>query len=649
MKKIVLFSLLQFVLVSAQFSGEQKHILDSLNKSKEIFQKKNDLKNLSQIYYALGKFYDEAGDISSSNKMILLTIETAKKINDKERLGKSLNYLASNYSYQGKSPEAVKTYYQAYSVFEQLKDSSKMAQVLINLGSEYVESGDFKKALETELKALKIKELAKDSSNIAYYYEQIAEIYFAMKNYPKWKEYVYAAYKLAENPDYTSFLTRIKILNELAEINRKENKIYEAEKIYNQIYDLSLKEEYLKGQSLALTNLVPVYIQQAKLKEAEKAAFKSLEIDRKLERISGVVYNLIQLGKLNRTLSRYTKAEEYALEGLALAKKLKYHDDILNGLNELYMINKSTGKTAAALKYFEEYSDLKDSLFSRDANKQIAEMQTKYETEKKENRIKLLNQQNEIQQSQLNYQKMAILIILVLAVLLFATGYFFYKQRRIKAELSALAAEHKMLRSQMNPHFIFNSLNAIQNFLLKNDSYKTADYLSDFASLMRLILTGSRSDFITLEQEEKIITYYLELQSIRFNNKFEYQVNFSGDINKEYQLIPPMLLQPFIENAVEHGLRKTEENGFIKIDFITDKNILKIVIEDNGSGINFADNEKRNEHISYSTQITNERIETLNRIYKTKITLLINDLSTTGGKGTKVEFNFPLNYNEGEK
>lgn len=634
-----------FSLLPAQLSADKQKTLDSLNNSLKIYQGKNDSQKSAETFYSLAKFHDQNDDIEKSNSMLEKTIALAEKTKDKKLLGQALNYLASNYSYQGNSDQSILIFRKAFDTFSQIKDSSKMSKVLINLGSEYVEKGNVKKALETELLALKIKESCKDSSQIAYYYEQIAEIYFSMKNFEKWKEFVMTAHRLAQNPNYTSFLTTIKILNELAEVNRRESRIYEAEKIYNKIYEMCLKEDYIKGQSVALTNLVPVYIQQAKLPQAEKAANKSLEIDLKLNRISGIIYNYIQLGKLNRILKNPVKAAGFAEKGTMLAKQYNYADDIITGLNELYLISKDLGQTAKALKYFEEYGELKDSLYSRDINKQMAEMQTKFETEKKEQKIKLLDNENKLQKSRLQNQQILIAGIIIVTIFIITAWYFVFKQRRTRSELKMLQAEQKMLRSQMNPHFIFNSLNAIQNFLLKNDTYKTADYLSDFSSLMRLILTSSRSDYINLENEEKIIRYYLELQKIRFNNSFDFTVNFSENTDKENRLIPPMLLQPFIENAVEHGIRSLTSGGKIDINFEEKNDNLFISIIDNGVGISSGNAGKRSEHISYSTKITEERIENINKIYNTSIKMIISDLTGTNETGTKVEFIIPVDIN----
>jgi sensor histidine kinase YesM len=203
--------------------------------------------------------------------------------------------------------------------------------------------------------------------------------------------------------------------------------------------------------------------------------------------------------------------------------------------------------------------------------------------------------------------------------------------------------EHKMLRSQMNPHFIFNSLMAIQNYMLKNDAEKSADYLAEFASLIRLILTSSRSDKISLNDEIKITNYYLSLQKMRFKNKFEYSIFVGDNIDRESYSIPPMLIQPFVENAVEHGLRLFKNNdGRIIVNFMIEDSELIITIEDNGPGISTDEIKNDNDHISYATQITNERIMTIDNMKGGKITLLINNIIEDGiTKGTLVKFLIP--------
>ncbi|MDX9923360.1 MAG: histidine kinase, partial [Ignavibacteriaceae bacterium] len=524
--------------------------IDSLQAIANNFLKTNDSFNTVRTYYQMAKIYDRIGELKKSNELLKKSLQDAQKLPDNKLVGQISNYLASNYSIEGKRKEALELYENAFKEFSEIKDTMRMSAVLMNIGTEYVSLSDYKKAIEYELKALTLKEESKDSSNIAYFHISLAELFFKIRNFDKWEEFLFIANKLSVNEEYASFSTRAKTLNELGEYYRRKNNINKSIETYKTLYNISTKNNYTNGISIALVNLVPIYIRVGDFINAEKAAFKSLELDRKGENVSGVIYNLVQLGMLNRTLNRNSSAKKYLIEGLELSKKYNSKENEVRAYEELYLVNKNLADYKEALFYFEKYSSERDSLLDQETKRNINEIETKYESEKKEARINFLKKENDLQIKELAQQQILIFAVIITSLLFLILGFIYYKNTKIKAELKTVIMEHKMLRSQMNPHFIFNSLMAIQNYMLKNDAEKSADYLAEFASLIRLILTSSRSDKISLNDEIKITNYYLSLQKMRFKNKFEYSIFVGDNIDRESYSIPPMLIQPFVENAV---------------------------------------------------------------------------------------------------
>jgi LytS/YehU family sensor histidine kinase len=200
----------------------------------------------------------------------------------------------------------------------------------------------------------------------------------------------------------------------------------------------------------------------------------------------------------------------------------------------------------------------------------------------------------------------------------------------------------------MNPHFVFNSLTAIQSYIFRNEPYLAGKYLANFSKLVRLILENSRLDLIPISKEVETLTHYLELQSLRFEGKFEYSIYIDPDIDTEHHTIPPMLAQPFIENAIEHGIIHLSEKGIIKISFILSSTSILLEVEDNGVGIEksaLINQEKRKEFISLATRITNERLANLKKVYGQRVRMEIKDLSTVSSedkRGTFIRFSIPL-------
>jgi sensor histidine kinase YesM len=176
--------------------------------------------------------------------------------------------------------------------------------------------------------------------------------------------------------------------------------------------------------------------------------------------------------------------------------------------------------------------------------------------------------------------------------------------------------EMKALRSQMNPHFLFNSINSIEHYIITNERDKAADYLNRFSRLMRLILQNSRSQKVPLSSELEALQLYVDLERIRFKVPFEYDIELEPSVNPNDVEIPPMLIQPFVENAIWHGIQHKNEKGNIVLSFIVEDELLICTIDDDGVGRKIASEyskKSRKKHKSVGLKITEERISILNQ------------------------------------
>ncbi len=245
------------------------------------------------------------------------------------------------------------------------------------------------------------------------------------------------------------------------------------------------------------------------------------------------------------------------------------------------------------------------------------------------------------------YSKCPITAILstvaVLTFILVVAIVWFYRR---KDKLKIIELEQRLLLSQMNPHFVFNSLTAIQSYIFRNDPYMAGKYLANFSKLVRLILENSRAEYITISKEKETVTNYLELQLLRFENKFDYEIKVSPDIDLEHHLVPPMMAQPFLENAIEHGIIHLSSKGRIAISYnITEESII-LEVEDNGVGLDKSSEigeSKRTKHQSLATRITKERLRNLRKIHGKNIRMDIIDLaSVSNSSGTRVRFYIPI-------
>ncbi len=237
-------------------------------------------------------------------------------------------------------------------------------------------------------------------------------------------------------------------------------------------------------------------------------------------------------------------------------------------------------------------------------------------------------------------------------------GLFYGRERFLKFWADEEQRHHRQivelelrtLQLQMNPHFVFNALNSIQSYVMTHDALTANNYLSKFAHLIRLFLDSSRSKFISLAEEARMLTLYSEMEKLRFDNKFDFELTIDADVNK-YIEIPTMILQPFVENSINHGLRYKRNKGLLSIRFYYEAQYLICKIEDNGVGRKNADQIQARSRKGYNSQglkITAERLITYNKINETNIVFSISDKITdpfTSNEevGTVVEVKFPKN------
>ncbi|MFD2586749.1 MULTISPECIES: tetratricopeptide repeat-containing sensor histidine kinase [Flavobacteriaceae] len=334
------------------------------------------------------------------------------------------------------------------------------------------------------------------------------------------------------------------------------------------------------------------------------------------------------------------KAEYYASESLNAVKSLNNLYTETKSLQTLATIQEKKGDYQNALKNYKAANVLNDSLVSTDRKVEISRKEIQYEADKKEAlAVAEAERQRAIKNASLVGGGGVILASL------FAFISYRRKQRsdtaKKEAEFNATVAEVelKALRAQMNPHFIFNSLNSIGDYILNNNTQAASDYLAKFARLMRMTLENSDKQLITLEEDISLLNTYLAIEQKRFEKAFDFEIRVTDGLDTDEILLPPMLLQPFVENSIVHGLSKSEKGGEILINFISEQQKLICTVEDNGVGR--ATSKSRNGHQkknSMGMSITQNRIEVLNKTKGTNGSVKIVDKEL----GTKVIVSLPL-------
>ena len=378
---------------------------------------------------------------------------------------------------------------------------------------------------------------------------------------------------------------------------------------------------------------------------------------------------LLDIGKAHAGNKNYRVAFKYAEEGLTLAKNENIRPMMIDGnelLSEIYHHLRMDDKAYIHLR---QHTILKDSVLNRQFLWRLNNHKKAAEDEKKKAAIELLNKDNTIKDEQLNEESLlkkiffiGLVALIVMSVFIFRTLKLRQKNEKLKrqrlenelivqqldsqkrqAELRQQATELEMkaLRAQMSPHFIFNCLSSINRFILKNESEVASDYLTRFSRLIRLVLSNSKKPLISLEDELEMVRLYIEMERLRFKDSFDFNICFKSEIDISSISIPPLLLQPFAENAIWHGLMNKDGKGQLDISFGFNESMLICTISDNGIGRKKADELKSVKDVkgkSMGLQITTDRLSNFNKDSNSDTFFEITDIYDSEGHaaGTKV-------------
>jgi sensor histidine kinase YesM len=302
------------------------------------------------------------------------------------------------------------------------------------------------------------------------------------------------------------------------------------------------------------------------------------------------------------------------MNALSLSEKTGSKEGIKNTYEGLAELENKTGNFEHAFQYYKLFTQIKDGILNEKTNKEISFLKVQYETDKKDQQINNQELRHVFLQTRIYYGLLIGFLIIVIVVVL-----FYLRNRRFKKEYdhSLVKLELTLLKSQLNPHFVSNSLSAIKAFIDQQPE-RASQFLSKFARLIRRVLEQSEHPLIALQEELKTVELYMQIESLRLDYGFDYTIRIDPGIDKTDLMVPPLILQPTIENAIWHGLAPKNSRGHILIDIKREHDLLKFTIEDNGEGQKVSKEEVINplERKSFGLSITRKRIEILSKELK---------------------------------
>lgn len=642
-KYLLVFAILELI-CSVSFA-QYKREIDSVQKL--ILRSTNDSVKVDQLN-DLGGFRIKARDYNNGLDDLLEAQSLSKKINYNKGLGNSYHLIGVLLMNKNSYSEVMDYYNRAIQIKAELGDRKGIADVTSNMGIVYSDQGEYSKAIEKYFEALKIREEIKDLQGTGISLISIANIYFLQSNYKTALDYYLKALNLKGIEKYKFFLSDVNTNIGMAYLKLKE---YDKALSY---FNLAIKigEEIDDKQGIAInvSNLAEIYAANKDYPKALELLNRSLGLFEEIadKRYISEINNV--LGNIYDSLKQPKKAIECYNKQLAIAKSINSKINIKNAYEGLSRISQKTKNYVAAYNYYKLYIQIEDSIQSESVQKSVAELEKKYNTQKKEIEIVKLKAEQRIKdeqnqkRNQLIFGSIAIVIALsVVSLLLYNRNQL---QKKNALERKNFELERNALANQMNPHFIFNSLGSISGFVAENEKDKAIEYLGVFSKLIRYNLEQSREKLVSVDQEARMLRVYLHLQQLRFDNKFNYEVEVAEEVDATVAL-PPMFVQPFVENAILHGVVPKEGKGNILVSFkLNAMDELICIIADDGIGITESKKRKSvfdTKRKSLAMTITEERKEILNSKNKEKIRINVQE-NNGDGTGTKVELVFPVEY-----
>lgn len=539
----------------------------------------------SNIYEDIGMMFFYKSNFLKTLDNFKLSLYYAKEFGSDSIIARRYSDIGVTYDYLGAYDKSVKYYYKALEIFEKENDKLGMAKIYNNIGIIMQNRGNANEALGFYKKSLKLKIEEHDSDvQIASAYINLGSAYELLKKYDKSLSFYDKSLKLYRNNSKKYF-------------------------------------------SLTLSNIANVYFLKMDLDSAFIFNNASLKINDSINNKFGLIGNYRLWGNILRQQNQVDSAIFYLKKALIISDTLNVMEAKKKTLTSLVKTYKQKYDFDKAFFYQEKLIAINDTLNNEKTNNKIETLKIVYETEKKEKEIS--NLQEKIKRTR------TLQGIIAFAIILFGVIVFLiFKQKLAKSKYEARIFNQKLLRLQMNPHFIFNALASIQSFMFEEDVKKAAMYLSSFSKLTRAILNNSREEFITLQEDIETIENYLKIQQMRFENSFDYEIIIDDIIDTDNVQVPPMLIQPFVENAVVHGFKDISYKGHIEVEYLKKDDSIKVIIKDNGKGFV---QEKNIKHKSHAIKITQERLKILN---KNKKELIAFKIINNNDKGVKVVFQY---------
>ena len=548
-------------------------------------------------------------------------------------------------------PKAIYYHQKAYDVAKRIGDLNMEVYSLNMLGVVYRRMDAVKSALEYHNKALELAQSASEKNrelinNIAISHNSIGNIYLLLERDDLAYRHFEKALKI--EAQHNNRLGMAINYQNIGAILERQGDLEKALYYFQKSLDYNNKINSKVGKIICNSSIANVYLKQGKIQQAIKTITPNLKLAKDLGDnyyIADVYINVAKIYMANQDLKN---AEQYLKLGLQIAKSKNIPSLTSEAYKQYSELKEKEGDFEKALNFHKKYSEEAKKVLNEKNRQLVTDVIIKQLQLENKERITELGAENQKVKQKLDRTTKSFYFSLLASFLLLFLGFIFYKQYQLNNQRKLMNLEQNLLRAQMNPHFIFNSLNSLKMFIIQNRPKDAVVYLGTFAKLVRTILQSTVDKEMSLEEEINTIKMYVSIENTRFSNQIQFQINIDERLDIKNIKIPPLFTQPYIENALWHGLSPKEGEKKLAIN-IYPKNDTHFVIEiiDNGIGRKKALEIKKSKmfkRASIGIKLSEERLIHFARNFNYKPTITFVDLFDENGKssGTKVIIEIPL-------
>ncbi|NML71810.1 tetratricopeptide repeat protein [Chryseobacterium sp. RP-3-3] len=608
-----------------------------------ILNKTTDLSKRTEILNKISDSY-KTSDPDAMQKYAQEALQSAKKTKNVKEEVLALQNLGTSNIILGNYNRALQYFDQAEQKISNLNKTDQSIQEISakNFGSKgiiYSEQNNYSQALNNDFKAMKLYESCHNEVQLSKIYNNIGVIYHSIDDQEKALYYFLKSYTVQKKIKAASLGVSC---SNIGLIYLDKNLPQKAKVFFDEGLSEFQKNPNSRELGELYNNMAQYYMVQKQFETAKDYLLKAEKAFKSTEDRFGLSNTYLFLGKIYYTENKLEQALEFANKSLEISKELDLPETTVKSEELLSQIFDKKGNKEQALIHLKNYNVENKNLTKIENAKERIRTELDFESERHE-----IEQKEKTNREKIKWYFGFLLLIIILAGI-----YFFFRnkerEKTILLQKQLTEFQHKALHLQMNPHFVFNCLAAISSFIMQNDKDEAIKYLAKFSKLMRLTLDFSKESLIAIDKEIESLKNYLELEQLRFNQKFEFKI-IKDPLIEDDTALPSLLLQPYIENSVIHGVVPKEGQGLIQIHFSQTEESLICEITDNGIGIETSKKLKKNlvnVHTSMAMEISQKRLETLEKLEKKKVNLTITEIKgeNNTSEGTKVVLELPLEY-----